>query len=191
MHPRERCQNQLSLGHTPRMSRSSRGGTHTTGSVPARCSRISPRQSSRSVLFWAPSISFAFPAATSCGVHPASSSSSVTQYQFPTVSTATRLRLCPRQELPQGPSPVDHLLLPHQHAVRPFHPSPGVALVHVQGDVLHLPCLLPANLGRASPLPKIFAGWRRGAFITSPNLGKSTVYLRCGLARQRLPLQRC
>jgi hypothetical protein len=38
-----------------------------------------------------PSISFAFSAATSYGVHPATSTSSATQYQFPTLSTATRL----------------------------------------------------------------------------------------------------
>ncbi len=72
-----------------RTSRISRGGIHTTGRVPARCSRTSPRQSSRSVLLAPPGISRALAAETSWGVQPAASTSSATQYQFPTVSMAT------------------------------------------------------------------------------------------------------
>src|SRR3989441_7515678 len=72
-----------------RWSRNSPGGIQTVGSVPLRCSRLSPRASSLSVLLISPIISFALRACTSLGTQPAASISSTIQYQLPIVSTAT------------------------------------------------------------------------------------------------------
>src|SRR5437870_10301637 len=72
-----------------RWSRNAPGGIQTVGSVPFRCSRLSPRTSSRSVLLISPIISFALRACTSLGTQPAASISSTIQYQLPIVSTAT------------------------------------------------------------------------------------------------------
>ena len=52
-----------------RWSRNSPGGIQTVGSVPFRCSRLSPRTSSRSVLLISPIISFALRACTSLEGH--------------------------------------------------------------------------------------------------------------------------
>src|SRR4029434_103005 len=57
--------------------------------VPVLCSRFIPLASSLSLLFTMPIISLANRALTNCGLPPPASISSTTQYQFPTVSTAT------------------------------------------------------------------------------------------------------
>src|SRR5205823_7589599 len=72
-----------------RASRTEEDGIQTVGRVPVLCSRFIPRASSLSLLLTMPIITLANRALTSCGIPPPASISSTTQYQFPTVSTAT------------------------------------------------------------------------------------------------------
>src|SRR6476620_7205181 len=72
-----------------RASQTALDATHTVGNVPVRCNRFIPLASSLSLLLTLPIINLADRALTNCGFPPPASISSTTQYQLPTVSTAT------------------------------------------------------------------------------------------------------
>src|SRR6058998_3785353 len=105
-----------------RWSRNSPGGIQTVGSVPLRCSRLSPRASSLSVLLISPIISFALRACTKLG--NAARGLDLVDNPVPVADRLDRdgrSTLATFQEFAQRAAVMLNPFLSHQIAVGPDH----------------------------------------------------------------------